>query len=985
MNHRTLRKILPLVTGALALTVSFAVGAQYTSDIDVYSGTSGGTAPNVLFVMDNTANWNANLPVSPCYYKDNGVTTALGPGGTKKFSIELCALYNTIDSLPIGANDTALYNIGFMFFNDTNVGTGARVIKAFTPLTTAGKLALKTLIKSLDASASQSGSPTSYAPAMHETYLYFTSSVPLYGKPLGINPPYDPSAFQGSNYTIPAGSNCGRNYVILLANGAPQSDQISNDTMKAKLAALGGNVKQITYATGIDPKDADNWTDEYARFLASQNIVTYAIAVTGANSDKVTYPNIYKGVAKEGGGNFYEASNVDNLTVAITEIFTQLQAVNSVFSSASLPVSVNARGTYLNQIFMGTFRPDKDANPRWRGNLKQYKFAYDPTTDNLYLADANNNPAISGATGFVSPSAVSYWTQPSEFWINQPLGTPASKSDSPDGEVVEKGGAAQGIRTKYATSQATRNMLTCLSCTNAVTTLQAFNSTTVPSTTLSADVIDWVRGKDNNSPTDEKGPGDPVTIRPSVHGDVLHSRPAVVNYGGPTGAGVVVFYGSNDGTLRAVDGSQTGTTAGQELWSFVPEEHFSKLSRLRNNSPEVRLSTPSATGSTPRDYFVDGPIGVYQKVNSAGTNEKVIIYVAMRRGGRLLYAIDVTSVASPKFLWKKTSSDISVLGQTWSEPKVAKIRGNANPVIIMGAGYDAAAEDTSPQGATTMGNAVLVMDAFTGALLKSFATTRSVPSDISLVDTDFDGYVDRAYAVDVGGNIYRVDLESSAGAAVTNWGMFKLASLSGGGTRKFFYPPDVVVTPTFTAVLAGSGDREKPLATASMDALFTVLDTLGTKGTPASFTSITASDLGTVGSTQNQDKGCQIPMSLGGEKIVNAPTTVGGITYFSTNQPSPSSNVCSANLGIAKVYSAPLFCKTAISQTLVGGGLPPSPVSGTVVVSYTKPGTTQTVSKQVPFIIGAPNSKGSGIEGSKVTPTITPVRTRRYWYLENAR
>ena len=30
----------------------------------------------------------------------------------------------------------------------------------------------------------------------------------------------------------------------------------------------------------------------------------------------------------------------------MNQIFNQIQAVNSVFSSASLPVSVNARGTY---------------------------------------------------------------------------------------------------------------------------------------------------------------------------------------------------------------------------------------------------------------------------------------------------------------------------------------------------------------------------------------------------------------------------------------------------------------------------------------------------------------------------------------------------------------------------------------------------------------------------------------------------------------
>ena len=57
-----------------------------------------------------------------------------------------------------------------------------------------------------------------------------------------------------------------------------------------------------------------------------------------------------------------------------------------------------------------------------------------------------------------------------------------------------------------------------------------------------------------------------------------------------------------------------------KLWSFLPEEHFSKLNRLRINSPEIRLSTTvvgtptTSTTPTPRDYFVDGPIGIYQKV-----------------------------------------------------------------------------------------------------------------------------------------------------------------------------------------------------------------------------------------------------------------------------------------------------------------------------------------------------------------------------------
>ena len=1020
MTHILFRKTLGFLTLAAGLIFAQTAHAQYSSDIDIYASNSGSSdLPNVLFVLDNSANWNANNGQSNCYYKENGVLTTTGPSTQgKKSSIEQCALYNVIDALPTGPGGAALFNIGFMVFNETNVSTGARPIKAFTSLTAAGKTALKTLIKGLD--NSQSPSPTSFALAMHEAYLYYAGAVPFAGKRAGT-PPYDSAAFLNSNYASPSAASCGRNYVIIIANGAPQSDwnSISNNDVKAMLSGLGGNVTPITYTTGyVNSKDEDNWTDEYARFLlgrdvssqtGTQNIVTYTIAVTGASSDKATYPNIFRGIAKAGGGDFYEANNVDNLTLAIGDIFNQLQAVNSVFSSASLPVSVNARGTYQNQIFMGMFRPDGEANERWRGNLKQYQFGYDPTNDTLFLSDSLNKPAISGATGFLSPSATSYWTTSSTYWVNQPLGTPATSSDSPDGEVVEKGGVAQKIRSAYsdATAQASRKVYTCLACapnTNLATTsaaqfetgntATAINETAFNLTTNADrnDLINWIRGADNAS--DEKGPGGAVTIRPSVHGDVLHSRPAVVNYGGATG--VVVFYGANDGALRAVNGNQTGSNAGNEIWSFIPQEHFTKLNRLRVNTPKIRLSstvmgaTSTTTSPTSRDYFVDGPIGIYQKVLANGTVDKVIIYVAMRRGGRVLYALDVTNPAAPIFLWKKTRDDIGVLGQTWSEPKVAKIHGNANPVIIMGAGYDTVAEDSSSQGMTTMGNAVLVLDGITGNVLKTFSTERSVPADVSLVDVDFDGYVDRVYAVDMGGNVYRIDLEKTTGTtttwATTDWGIYKLARLAGSGTRKFFYPPDVVLTPRFAAVMLGSGDREKPLATQSADAFFTLKDLQVSKGTPGTFAAITASELGTVGTNESQAKGCYIAMSTSGEKIVNAPVSVGGITYFSTNKPSaPSANSCSSNLGVAKVYSAPLFCGIATSQLLTGGGLPPSPVTGTVSVNYTSPLTGLTVSKQVPFIIGAPNSKGSGIEGSKVTPFITPVRKRRYWYLENAR
>ena len=42
-----------------------------------------------------------------------------------------------------------------------------------------------------------------------------------------------------------------------------------------------------------------------------------------------------------------------DLTDALGRIFSEIQAVNSVFASVSLPVSITTQGTFLNQVYIG--------------------------------------------------------------------------------------------------------------------------------------------------------------------------------------------------------------------------------------------------------------------------------------------------------------------------------------------------------------------------------------------------------------------------------------------------------------------------------------------------------------------------------------------------------------------------------------------------------------------------------------------------------
>jgi type IV pilus assembly protein PilY1 len=459
---------------------------------------------------------------------------------------------------------------------------------------------------------------------------------------------------------------------------------------------------------------------------------------------------------------------------------------------------------------------------------------------------------------------------------------------------------------------------------------------------------------------------------------------------------------------------------GGELWSFIAPDFFGKFQHLYNNTPSLTLGA-TATGSG-KDYFFDGTTTVYQDLRT--TPSKTYIYVTARRGGRLIYAFDVSDPTAPAFLWSKTNVDIPALGQTWSQPKLALINGNTNPVLIMGGGY-APEEDADPVGAPdSMGNAIVVLDAFSGnpvwtacpsgCTTNVTAMTYAIPADVTLLDTNGDGYTDRLYTADLGGNIWRADIND---ADSTKWTVTQLASLGGTGTnaRKFFYPPDVTPTGSFDAVVAASGDREHPLLANAASTVFnryymlqdtntgltppsgwtTITESMLTDataaltgGTPYAYSSSTGAPKGffiTLGGTTTNAQGVT---TSNGEKAVNAPLTVAGYTYFGTNTPDASSNtfVCKGNLGLARGYAINFLTGAGLNgQGYVpfdGGGLPPSPVFGLVEV-------TANSGVYTPVLIGGGNQTGPGggnnssaLGANKVTPPNTGKRKRTYWFTE---
>jgi len=199
----------------------------------------------------------------------------------------------------------------------------------------------------------------------------------------------------------------------------------------------------------------------------------------------------------------------------------------------------------------------------------------------------------------------------------------------------------------------------------------------------------------------------------------------------------------------------------------------------------------------------------------------------------------------------KAGPDVVIpeFGESWSEPRFGLVKTSdtdtdGTPVFFIGGGYSS---DNSA------GKAVLAINVFTGGVVKKFSNingmTYSIPSSVTVVDGDSNGFVDKLYVGDLGGQIWRfgkftdskgVDLEfPDTDENIMNWTdqaahILFLSDPAHG--RKFFYPPSVTLEWGYDLVFMGTGDREDPCNTSSSDRIYSVKDTHAS-------TTLTESDL----------------------------------------------------------------------------------------------------------------------------------------------
>ncbi|WP_024869837.1 pilus assembly protein [Pseudoxanthomonas suwonensis] len=223
----------------------------------------------------------------------------------------------------------------------------------------------------------------------------------------------------------------------------------------------------------------------------------------------------------------------------------------------------------------------------------------------------------------------------------------------------------------------------------------------------------------------------------------------------------VVYVGANDGMLHAFKApdSCTGANAecGKELFAFMPTE---AMNVLKQNDPATN-KYPYWDPEYDHAYSVDGEITVADVKD--GNTWKTVLVGTMGRGGKTIFALDVTNPASPALLWEKTASDAAVgsyLGNALGRPIIAKV-ADGDWRVFLGNGPNS----TSGQ------SALIMLDVMSGENANTKSTGSGGDNGLSavnvwddhgtLIPSKPDGNFDTVYAGDMNGNLWKFNLDDN--------------------------------------------------------------------------------------------------------------------------------------------------------------------------------------------------------------------------------
>ncbi|HSH40840.1 MAG TPA: hypothetical protein VK973_01805, partial [Arenicellales bacterium] len=646
---------------------------------------------------------------------------------------------------------------------------------------------------------------------------------------------------------------------------------------------------------------------------ADRNAVEYlqALAFVGSGGD---LDDVNANPDLEYGDGFYPASNASELRAVFETILEEIVQETTSFVAPGISVNAFNRLFNLDDIYFSLFRPGTSS--AWKGNLKKFKLCTEiddgvttPSCEFGEVIDARSpsQPAVHDdiedleTFGTLKDEALGFWSETSDSAPEIDQGGAGERIPDFENRNVYVGltSPAETDAESYVLRKIKRATHTGDSAPadedsfNEIKQALFDNGNCSDGSTLTEqndcldDLVRWLTGEKFEN--DEPRNGEESDDNRWAFGDPMHSRPLVITYGKHTatveGEEVVtplskVFLGTNDGGFRMINdsGGISATNDGVEEWIYYPYSMLDRQSTLKENPDGSHVygidDSPSA-----RINDVDGD-GVIEPTDG----DFVHLFFGLRRGGRQIYAVDVTPSSeitsgnmmnqiTPTLLWRIDADNtpgFQHLGETWSTPRPVRMAFPDGPrtVLVFGGGYSPGEQDgTDADGADnyntadegdSVGNGIYIVDANTGELLW-WATSHttdtgaavpqtvvpemntSIAAAVTPISTDGDALVDHIYAVDLRGQVFRVDVAATSEPAAdesvlsesTVGVLAQLGDSDEQDRRKFFYAPEVAPVVdqqaeggTYNLIGLVSGNRPNPQGKTVLDRAYAVRDFL---------------------------------------------------------------------------------------------------------------------------------------------------------------
>jgi type IV pilus assembly protein PilY1 len=716
----------------------------------------------------------------------------------------------------------------------------------------------------------------------------------------------DGKCYGGSgNHKSPIQYWCQKNFVVIITDGEPWADRMTESCATSMKSNWDGDSEVEEPSSGWY---SYRYLDDIAYYMYNndarsnlddtQNVYTYTIGFT-------IQSQLLQDTATNGHGLYLTSDSASELAAALDSAMADIIEKSYSFTSPTVPSLMTSGGDVL---YQSSFEPSDEAF--WKGHLYAYSIDCSGT--------------ITGT-----------------LW---------------DAGTMLRDRAAS-TRTIYTVINNAR--------------VEFNNANIIPADLGVVDdterdkLINYVRGIDSY---DDDGDGDTTEERSWKLGDIFHSGPVIVgapkrfyfDYG-YSGTGEfyennkdrtkIILAGANDGMLHAFQASD-----GEELWAFIPPNLLSRLKDMR----------------TAHNFFVDLPVRVEDvwfgtgdgtgdgtgeiAISKTASEWHTIAVVGERQGGNQFNALDITDTTFPSWLWSFDTS-----GETWGRPAINRVNisdgsddGDEVWVVIISGGYDSAGNN---------GKAVYIVNAEDGTNIWSYTSMDdSAPAPPYAVDINFDGFIDRIYLGDLGGNMYRFSVHDSNTA---NWFDSKLFDASSGQIRPVYTQAvGSFDTQNHLWIYFGTGDKSDPTAPNAQEKFFAIKE--GCPYDASSCTDYSISNLTnyTTQSGEVTNQGWYINMTGQGEKILSPPTVFGGVVYFTTYTPSQSANPCDAG-GSSTLYAVGYTSAAGQlsddSRTLsLGDGMASTPI-----VSISRDSSTGQLSGSV-FV----NTSTGGLQNANVNPNI---------------